>query len=255
MQLVRRAILVVDQLARFGDGLTFQELCDALDIPGASLHRLLSVLEEEQFIIRHRESRRYFLGPAASDVGLAARRRTIHVAEHLGRCLADLVEGSGGAALLTEFVDSRAVCTARHGGERLPCLSAEVGQIMPLHATAEARTLMIDMPRHTVARLLADTGLTPFRPRTPRSVDEVMKRLVLLRRHGYGISYDEFDIGIWSLAAPVRNGAEQVVATVAVATTEAHLSHPGAVGRLRTRVVNLARDMSAELGHRAPRAV
>ncbi|MFG2348667.1 IclR family transcriptional regulator [Streptomyces phaeochromogenes] len=172
----------------------------------------------------------------------------------LGGGLADLAEGSGGAALFTELVDNRAVCTARHGGEELACLSAEVGRIMPLHATAEARTLMIDMPRHTVARLLADSGLTPFRPRTPRGVDEVIKRLALIRRHGYGVSYDEFDSGIWSLAAPVRNGAEQVVATVAVATSEACLSRPGVIDKLRLKVLKLARDVSAELGHRGTRA-
>ncbi|MFE2205068.1 IclR family transcriptional regulator [Streptomyces rubiginosohelvolus] len=253
MQLVRRTLLVVDHLARTGESLTFQDLCGVLDIPGASLHRLLSVMEDEQFVVRHRDSRRYFLGPAASEVGLAARR-AIRASEYLGRGLADLAEASGGAALLTEFIDNRAVCTARYGGEELLGLSAKVGTTMPLHATAEARVLMIDMPRYAIARLLADTGLTLFRPRTPRRVDEVMKRMALIRRHGYGVSYDEFDNGIWSLAAPVRNGAEQVVATVAVATTEARLSRPGVIDEMRSQILELARGVSAELGHWGTRA-
>ncbi|MGW8827388.1 IclR family transcriptional regulator [Streptomyces massasporeus] len=247
-------LLVVDRLAQNRDGVTFQELCDELDIPGASMYRLLSVLEAEQFILRHQDNRRYFLGPAASDVGLAARGGVSSVAHQLGDWLAGLTATQEDAALLTEFIDDTAVCTLRHGGGALEGLSADTGRPLPLHATAEARTLLIDMPRYKVTRLLAESEFTLYRTRTPRSVDEVVKRVALIRRYGYGVSYDEFDAGIWSLAAPVRNGAGRVVATVSVATTEARMGRPGVIDGLRKRVCEVALRMSADLGHTSARA-
>ncbi|MEV2263101.1 IclR family transcriptional regulator [Streptomyces anulatus] len=248
MQLVRRALLVVGRLAQRRDGATIQELCDALDIPGASMHRLLAALEEEQFISRHRHSRRIFLGPAAADVGLAARR-VAPIGPLLRDRLAELAAQTGEAVLLTELLDNRAICTFRCGGELMEQLSVAVGSTLPLHATAEARTLLIDMSRPEIARLLAGSDLTGYSPRTPRSVSEVFTRVALIRQHGYGVSYDEFDAGIWSLAAPVRNGVGQVVATVAVATAEARVGRPALIDNLRAAVLAMTRAASAELGY------
>lgn len=190
----------------------------------------------------NRHSRRIFLRPAAADVGLAARR-VAPVGARLRNRLAELASQTGDAVLLTELLDNRAVCTLRCGGERMEQLSVAAGCAVPLHATAEARTLLIDRSRPEIARLLAGSDLAAYSPRTPRSVDEVFKRAALIRQRGYGVA------GIWSLAAPVRNGVGQVVATVAVATTEARVGRPAVIDNLRAGVLAMTRAASTELGY------
>lgn len=250
MQPVRRALQVVVHLTQCKEGLTLQQLADAMNVPCASMHRLLSVLETEGFVSRHHTSRRYFVGPSALDVGMAAQR-PLSIAGWAERSLSDLAHVAGTAVLLTELVGTRAVCTLRCDGDNRVDVQTEAGRPMPLHATAEGRVLVSDMSRPRLSRLLYTTDLTPFRPRTPRSIEEVINHVTLIRKHGYGISYDEFDAGTWSLAAPVRNGAGRVIATIAVASAGVHVGGREGINFLRSQVIRTAAALSAELGGQA----
>lgn len=253
MQLVRRALQIVVQLTEYGDGLTAQQLCELTGIPCSSMHRLLAVLEDEGFVSRHRDHRRYFAGPSASEVGSASLGRSL-IAERAELPLTELACATGAAALLTELVDAAAVCTLRRGGDTRVPVETEAGRRLPFHSTAEARGLLADMSRPTLSRLLSATDLMPFRPRTPRTIEEVAQRVALIREHGCGVSYDEFDPGIWSLAAPVRNGARHVVATVAVAMAGVRVGSRETVHFIRAQVIAAAGEVSAQLGGQRVRA-
>jgi IclR family transcriptional regulator, acetate operon repressor len=248
MQLVKRAFDVVGLLSRNPDGMTFQQLCDGLDIPGASMHRLLAVLRDEEFITRSDVGKRYFIGPAAWEIGSRAQRfgSLVGVGEET---LPELADEVGETVLLTELVDVRAMCTARFDPDRTVALSAQVGQSLPFHAAASARTLLVDLQAHQIGRLLSGTAFTSFTPRTPRNVHDVLRHLRLTRLHGFGISYNEFDSGVWALSVPVRNGTRQVVAAITVACSATRMSRKETRTRAQALALGAAERLGAEVGH------
>src|SRR5699024_667482 len=83
MQIVQRTLGVLRALGESDEALTLQQLAVALDIPPASMHRLLSSLVDEAFVIRD-SSRRYSLGRDALALG-GERRNIADVARPLMR--------------------------------------------------------------------------------------------------------------------------------------------------------------------------
>ncbi|MGX9887320.1 IclR family transcriptional regulator [Streptomyces sp. NPDC002276] len=252
MQLVKRTLNVLEVLSQERDGLTFQQICDRLDVPIASMHRLLAVLREQQFITRSETSRRYFIGLAAWEIGTSAKKGVVSVADRSHRELSHLAEEAREVVLLSELSGNQAVCTARVNGNSGTGISTQVGKTLPIHATSAGRTLLADMPAHQVRRLFAEHEFTPFTSRTPRGVHEVLQHLLLTRRHGYGVSYDEFESEVWSLSAPVRDGSGQIQASVTVVALGSHVEHGGTRDRIRSLVLESADLLAADLGSSAP---
>ena len=147
MQLVRRTVSVLRELGNTG-GMTMQELATRLDVPLPSMHRLLGVLAEEEFVLRTQD-RRYVLGPAA--LFLARGTRAIEeVARPYMRALAGEVHET---VFLTELVGRRAVCVAIVQGSRALRLFVAVGEPMPFHAAA---SLVYDSELRTISPFFAN---------------------------------------------------------------------------------------------------
>ncbi|MCX4628628.1 MULTISPECIES: IclR family transcriptional regulator [unclassified Streptomyces] len=251
MRLVVRAMGVLRAVAAADDGLTLQELQSGLDIPAASLNRLLAAMESELFITRSPLNHRYFLGPAACHLaGDSAPARARLIAPH--PAVTELAEKTGETVFLTELFGDRAVCTALIERTRPLMLFVNVGQELPFHAAAAARVLLAYEDEYTARRVLESRSLTLFTSRTPPSVEATLEHLELVRARGYDMCDNELDRGVRTAAAPVRMSTGRVTTSVTLAVP-ARQTDPCAE-ELRDLVVVTAARMSAELGYAEPGA-
>ncbi|MEV0195751.1 IclR family transcriptional regulator [Nonomuraea sp. NPDC050691] len=252
MQPLVRALTAMRALARADGGLTLQDLSNAIAAPIASVHRLLPTLEEEGFVVRSPSNRRYFIGPAAATVGLGAARRHSLIGSAY-EPLQELARAAGHPVVVAERYADRAICTLRlePTGFRAPGVStaAQVGGKLPWHASSCARTLLADLDEQVVWRLLSTWEFVRYTARTPASVEKVWAHLEETRRHGYGIGYDEWEAGIWTLSTPVRDGAQRLVATISVAGHATEVGDAGARARIRDLTLETAAVIAADLGN------
>lgn len=246
MQIVVRTLRVLRTLAESPQGATLQELSDELDIPVGSLHRLLAVLADEEYVGRSVSNRRYFLGPAVRE--LAARTRgsgSILSTPH--PALVAAAQESGETTFVTEFIGDRAVCVALVEGRRPLRLFVTVGQEMPLHAAAAARTVIAERDEAELRALLASRDLTAFTAETPTTVRQVMAHLATVRDRGYDICADELDYNVWAVAAPIRRAGGQVFASVTMAGPadrfRDHRARDQALAIVRQAAEEIARDL------------
>lgn len=246
MQPVVRALRALTAISEQNLGITLQELSTRLDLPLASVHRILAVLSAEQFIVRSKATKRYFIGPAArvlfDDGRIPRTPRVVHPA--LGRLSAE----TGETAFLTEFMDGRALCVSLAEGRHPLRLFVRTGQELPLHAAASARVLLSEMPSTTVRRIMAAIPLTAFTPETPTSVEDVIARLPQIRKKGYDICNDELDRAVWAVAAPVRDDTGSICAALTVAAPAARVDSPILQRRCTDAVLSAAGRMSADMG-------
>ncbi|EST38888.1 hypothetical protein N566_04870 [Streptomycetaceae bacterium MP113-05] len=250
MQPLTRALDVACALAQASNGLTLQQLCNRLPVPAGSMHRLLGVLQEERFVTRAEGSTRYFIGPAAWEIGRNVRAATRSLPKRALGLLPELAETLGLPVHFAELRDGRAVCawSSGDGHDVPPAPAVQAGSPLPLHATASARALMVDLERYQIRQLLSTAEFTPYTPRTPRGVPEVLERVAFTRTHGYNVAHGEWDGRTWALSASVRGGAGQVIGSVTVATRQTRPALRVARDRVRREVLRTAAAMSAELG-------
>lgn len=248
MQVVVRALSVLRVLSGERRGLTMGEIAERLDVPLASMHRVLGVLRDERFVTRSPSNRRYFLGPAARELaGNDASRESPLVKPHEAVAVASRVTGE--TVFLSELVGGMVVCLALAESRHPLRLFVRVGQEMPLHAAAAARVLLAGLTSIEARNLLErHAPLTHFTDETPVTVDQVIDHLSLIRTRGFDVCSSELDENVWAVAAPVRSSIDEVVASVTLAAPLHRIDHAAAQMRARDAVLAAAATMSADLG-------
>lgn len=247
MQPVTRALSVLRTLAAHPEGLPLATLSRELGVPQGSMHRLLAVLEGERFISRSPSNRHFFLGPAARQLNDEnARHHSLLVPSH--PALAKAAEESGETVFLTELVGDRAVCVSLVESSHALRMFVRIGQEMPLHAAASARTLLAHLRPEQARRLLTGRELPAYTAGTVTDPDELMDMLTLIRARGYDVCDDELDRGVWAISVPVRASTGRVVASVTLAGPGHRITEPHHRDSYREVIFAAARSMSADLG-------
>lgn len=189
-------------------------IAETLGREKSQVSRTLKTLSEFGLVERDPETRGYRLGWRIYALASVAGERLLLDA---GRpVLQQLVADFG----------ERAFLSVRNGAESITILSESaptrvqstgwVGRTAPLYCTAVGRALMVDEPDAIVRQVLGALPMVPAGPNTATDVDGFMERLDHARRSGYAVADEELEIGLLSVAAPVRNAQGLVVAAVNV---------------------------------------
>ncbi|MFI6481438.1 IclR family transcriptional regulator [Nonomuraea sp. NPDC050663] len=247
MQVLSRALNVLKKLSVTPQGMTLQELHEELEIPIGSMHRLLAALVEEQYITRSPHNRRYFLGSAAAElVGAPAAHSSLVPAPEL---LVRANKESGETVFLTSLTGSRIVCISIVEATHPLRLFVQLGQEMPWHAAAAARSVLAYLPQETIDGIVSGLEFNAYTPGTPKTPEEVRAHLAEIRSRGYDVCENELDENVWAVAAPVFTSTGVVVASVTLAAAGHRMRDPIRRVQATEIVLRTARAMSEELGH------
>ena len=106
------------------------------------------------------------------------------------------------------------VYIARSSVNRVMSVDLHIGSRLPAFCTSMGRVLLAYLPQDQLEAYLARVVLTPFTPRTVNSIEKLRLALRNVRRNGYAMCDQEFEVGLRSLAVPVTAPNGRVVATV-----------------------------------------
>jgi IclR family acetate operon transcriptional repressor len=248
IEVVVRAMDVLNAVASAHSGRSFQELRDELDIPIGSLHRILGTLSHSEYLRRSPATKRYFLGRAAralhGPTG-SAGARLVQPPPALLRAAAE----TGETVFLTELVGDVPVCVAIVEAAHALRLFVRIGQEMPLHAASSSRAILAHLDEAVARALLADAApLTGYTSVTPREVDEVMHLLKEVRSRGYAVCDNELDPNAWAVAAPIWDGDDRVSSSVTITAPGSRVADPEVRARLTRAALAAAEALSLELG-------
>lgn len=234
------------------------DLARAAGLTKSTTHRYVATLTRLGYIQQDPESRKYFLGPRAVDLGFAAidSMELTNVAGPLLQALADetgytvsmgLCDGSD-----VVYVDRRR--SARRGSPVMD-LNLHVGSRLPAHCTSMGKVLLAYKDAAALRQILDRTDLARHGPKTITNREQLTTALAKVRQSGVAVNDEELAPGLRSFAAPVRDRSGEVVAAVNVAV---HLTvWPAAVealaGRVEPPLRRTAAEISKRLGYR-PRA-
>jgi IclR family transcriptional regulator, acetate operon repressor len=219
---VERALEMIELLSGAADGLSLAEISRELIINKAIASRLLETLEHAGYVWRDDIAQRYHLTYRISNLGL----RQLQQSGLLGQCtslLEDLAERTG------ELVRLSVV----ERGEKITWVYAVVGTRRTLridpnfnfevslhsHATGKAWLMMLTPKR--AMELLKREGIAALTPHTNVDLKSLRKELDAAGRRGFALTYEENEIGVGAVAAPIMaprlSGGTECVGVVSVA--------------------------------------
>ena len=136
------------------------------------------------------------------------------------------------------------VYIARSNVSRVMSDDLHIGSRLPAYCTSMGRVLLAFLPSEQLEHYLARVVLTPHTPRTVSSVEKLRLALRNVRRHGYALVDQEYEIGLRSLAVPVYSPSGRVSATINLSGSAPRIS----VYEMQTRFLPHLRNAAAELG-------
>jgi IclR family pca regulon transcriptional regulator len=104
--------------------------------------------------------------------------------------------------------------------------------------------LLAHLPADQLEHYLARVVLTAHTPRTVSTTEKLLLALRNVRRHGYALVDQEYEIGLRSLAVPVQTPTGRVVATLNLSGSAPRMP----VFDMQTRFLHHLRNAATELG-------
>jgi DNA-binding IclR family transcriptional regulator len=201
VQVIARAAQILRALDGESNGLSLSQLSERLSLPRSTVHRVVSALAAEGFLVAASPHGRVRLGPELARLALGSRRELRQeLRPFLQRLFDDLNETVDCAVLDGDhlrFIDQIA---APH---RLRAVSS-VGATFPLHCTANGKALLAELAADEVARVLP-TRLRRFTPATLTSRAELMAELESVRASRVAFDREEHTTGISAAGIAVRD--------------------------------------------------
>jgi DNA-binding IclR family transcriptional regulator len=196
LQSVTRFASVLRALAGNPHGLTLSELSETVELPRSTLHRLLRALEHERLVAR--APRRWGPGTLLTRLG-SETNRTLR--DELRPVMQRLSADTGETVDLA-VLDGRGVRFIEQipGPHRLRAVSS-VGDVFPLHCTANGKALLACLPRSEATALL--TRLPSQTPNTITSKTALWAELDRITREGVAYDREEHTCGICAVGAVV----------------------------------------------------
>lgn len=221
MQSIDRLMEVLDRLSQSEEGVRISVLRDELNLPIATLHRLLEGLAEHGLVYQDPDTKLYLLGIRL--LRLADRvkwpqalKKAVHPV------LTKLRDQFGETVFVAAHIGGDVVCIDKADGTNRVRYFAEVGALMPIHATAAGKAVAAYMAPDQVRRSLRN-GFTAYSPTTITNWERLELDLAAVRANGYALCLSEFEPGIWAVASPIQEPAGGVIASLCLLGSEGHI--------------------------------
>jgi DNA-binding IclR family transcriptional regulator len=126
-------------------------------------------------------------------------------------------------------------------------LFTETGRRVPAHCTSSGKILLAHLDPVALGEILATMPLTALTPRTITDRAALSDELARVRRRGWSEAVEEREVGVASIAVPIRDVRDEVAAALSIGAPTARLG-AGARKRLAPVLVEAGEAASRRLG-------
>jgi len=243
---VERALIILKYLSRSEQELGIRELSRELGFSPAGVQKIMNALNAQGFVIQNEETKRYALGPAMLQIGLAMLAR-LEVREVARPYLEALAKTTGETAMLGIRDSDEVFYIDKALPDSEIRMDVPLGVSRPYHCTAVGKILLAQLPAGEFERLVTADSFAQVTPNSITNLDQLAAELEGIRQTGYALDREEFKLGAQCVAAPIYNHNGQLVAAITLA---------GPVERIKTNLDSLieqvlakGREISARLGY------
>jgi IclR family transcriptional regulator, KDG regulon repressor len=247
VQVLERAVDILQVLAEDSRELTAGEVAGKLDLHKSTIHRLLTVLEHHGLIRRNGETGRYSLGLRLFDFGTRAVRG-LRLRDQAQPHLDQLARETGETAHICVFDRTEMVSIAYAEGPRSLRMPATVGRRTPVYCSAVGKAMLAFLSEP----IIDDVVDGPLRSRTEKTLvtrEALLADLRQVRSRGYAVDNEEIEKGLRCVGAPVWNYTGDVVAAISIAGPAFRITK-SRVPAIARAVLATTRGLSTELGYR-----
>ena len=201
--------------------MTLSEVAAATGLARPTARRMLLTLEELGYVRATQGG--FALTPRVLELGMAYIGST-SIWDIARPHMEQLVGHTGESSSLAQLDGSDIVYVARVAVPKIITLAVTIGTRFPALQTSLGKVLLAELPPDELERVLAEPGRSGITPLWQPKAEERDRVLYEVRTRGWALTNEHLAHGIRSIAAPVRDGANHVVAALNVTVHAAETS-------------------------------
>jgi len=216
-----RGLRVITAFDRDHDEMTLSEVSRRADMTRAAARRYLLTLCELGYVTG--DGKYFRLTPRVLELGFAFLT-SMHIWERAQPFMEHLTEQVNESCSISVLEGSDIVYVARVPTKRIMSVALGIGTRLPAFCTSMGRVLLADLRQAELENFLAET---PFQPLTPHTVTDpvlLRDRIAAVRQNGFAVVDQELEIGLRSIAVPIRNQSGRVLAAMNVSGHASRIS-------------------------------
>ena len=246
IQSVDRALDILEFVAKQRGEVSLTQISLALGLNTSTCHHIIKTLVGRNFIRPGTGRGLYMLG---SQVVLLAD--SVNIKEDLpvrARPVLDALNHATEEAVHLAVLhgDEMITLVKREALHALRVDSGSIGKSTALHATATGKALLAGLGDADVRRITSLHGLREFTPNTHTDLEALLEDLKRVREQGYSADYEEYQLYVVCVGAPILDASGRVMASLSVSipinrATGDHLEF------VRSQVMDAASKLSLSL--------
>ncbi|MBM6596678.1 IclR family transcriptional regulator domain-containing protein [Microvirga pudoricolor] len=241
-----RGLEVLRAFNRTRRKMTLSEVAAETGNTRAGARRILLTLVHEGYAVA--DGKLFDLTPQVLELGYSvlSSKGAWDIARPFIDHLAEEIRESCSAAVLDKFDVVYVSGTQYH---RVISVGISVGSRFPAHGTATGRVLLAAQPEEMWPGILQNIPLTPLTNRTVTNRLEFRKILEDVRDKGWSLVDQELEIGLMSIAVPLRNSMGGLVGAINVGVPTVRMTAEEMKDYILPRLLETSSNISQALKH------
>lgn len=228
--------------------LRVKDLVDLTGIPMPTAFRLVATLEEEGYLERTVDG---MVRPGTSVLALGfAAVQGLDLVQNSSSTMRELAALTGETVNLGVLYSDQVLFVARvPRRDSLLAAGIRVGSTVPAVFSSIGKVILSDLSNEELFRVInEDSFKGRLGPNAVKTMDELLMQLESVRKDGYLIQQETAIPGLSSIAAPIRQGGDSVVAAINVAVSSSEYTKKQLTSKLLQPLLSAAREITMRLG-------
>ncbi len=214
VQSVDRALLILELLSDYENGISISNISDQLDLHKSTIHRLLLTLNHKGYVEKTSENK-YKLTLKLFELGNRIIEK-LYIAVVARPYLQELTKETGEVSHLVLREDTEVVYIDKVEPNNRIRMFSRVGARNPIYCTSVGKAIMAYLTEEEFNRIWSETNIVKVTENTITYYEEMRKTLKEIRAKGYAMDEEENERGIRCIGAPLFNYRKEVIGAISV---------------------------------------
>ncbi len=244
MTSLARGLAVVKAFSDQRRAMTIAQISHKTGIPRAAVRRCLYTLKQLGYA--DSEANNFYLKPKILTLGysyLSSTPLTISAQP----CLNQVSRSLNESCSLAVMDEGEVLYISRSATSRVMSVALNAGSRLPAYCTALGRVMLAAMTESQLNDYFSECELRAYTERTLVSEEKLRVLLSEVGQTGYAIVEEELEIGLQSIAVPVRGASGAVVAALNIATQTTRVTRHQLEHAFLPTLLNAASELSVLL--------
>jgi len=240
-----RGLEVIETFEGHTEGQSVADISRRTGLSRAAVRRLMITLEQLGYA--EYTGRVYRLKTRVLKLGFSYLTSTSlpTIAQPILEQVTEAVHESSSLSVLDE---DQIVYLARSSAKRVMSVGLSVGSRLPAYCTSMGRVLLAALPDEELAAYIDRVDLRALTPKTVTDKGLLYETIRRVQVQGFALADEELELGLRSIAVPVRNRHNRVVAAINIGVHAARVSAGEMIERLLPILQEHARTFVHMLG-------